>query len=314
MRIGARIKQLRESKGMKRPSLAAIIGVDPNTLYRYESGAFGIKDDIKEKIAKALGVPISFLMGETADLSQPTDTKNEMENRNIVGERIKQRRKELKLNQEDSAQKVGVARQTVSSWEKGDFIPEGENLMKLAVALTTNSSYLLGETDDPTPTQKRAQSVESNVAPINPAHMIRVRVLDKFYHACCGTGIDWGGESIEFEQTLLLPLPDLAVRYSDDDVIGVYAEGDSMETLIYDGDLVLFVPHEKSIVYAGVPMVISYNNSMIMRGVIENNHKQLTLRAANKEYRDIIVTPADDFDICGRIVKVFSTREPRAIL
>jgi transcriptional regulator with XRE-family HTH domain len=72
-----------------------------------------------------------------------------MKGQNIVGERIKQVRKKSKLNQEDLALKVGVARQTVSSWERGEFIPEGENLKKLAVALTTNSSYLLGETDNP---------------------------------------------------------------------------------------------------------------------------------------------------------------------
>lgn len=71
MKIGERIKELRESKGMKRPALAAMIGVEPNTLYRYETGAFGIKDDIKDRIAKALGVTVAFLMGETNDPNSP---------------------------------------------------------------------------------------------------------------------------------------------------------------------------------------------------------------------------------------------------
>ena len=60
--IGERIKACREEKGMKRPELAGLIDVDPNTLYRYENGSIGVKDDIKHKIARALGVSVSYLM------------------------------------------------------------------------------------------------------------------------------------------------------------------------------------------------------------------------------------------------------------
>jgi phage repressor protein C with HTH and peptisase S24 domain len=143
--------------------------------------------------------------------------------------------------------------------------------------------------------------------------MIRVRVLDKFYHACCGTGIDWGGEAVDYEETLWLPMPELAQRYGNDDLIGIYADGDSMEDMIFQDDLVVFVPHEKSIVYAGVPMVVSYNGSMIIRGVIENG-SGLTLRAKNKDYEDIRITPSDEFDICGRIVTIHSVRKPTSVL
>ncbi|NLL36920.1 MAG: LexA family transcriptional regulator [Fretibacterium sp.] len=61
-KIGERIKKLRESQGMKRPALAKLLGVAPNTLYRYENGSIGIKDALKEKIAQALGVTLSYLM------------------------------------------------------------------------------------------------------------------------------------------------------------------------------------------------------------------------------------------------------------
>ena len=62
--IGERIKACREEKGMKRPELAGLIDVDPNTLYRYENGSIGIKDDMKRKIARALGVSVAYLMNE----------------------------------------------------------------------------------------------------------------------------------------------------------------------------------------------------------------------------------------------------------
>jgi transcriptional regulator with XRE-family HTH domain len=49
---------------MKRPELARLIDVDPNTLYRYEIGSIGIKDAIKHKIAQALEVSVAYLMGD----------------------------------------------------------------------------------------------------------------------------------------------------------------------------------------------------------------------------------------------------------
>ena len=60
--IGERVKACREEKGMKRPELARLIDIDPNTLYRYENGSIGIKDDMKHKIAQALGVSVAYLM------------------------------------------------------------------------------------------------------------------------------------------------------------------------------------------------------------------------------------------------------------
>ena len=62
--VGQRIKARRQEKGMKRPELAGLIGVEPNTLYRYENGSIGIKDDMKHKIARALGVSVACLMDD----------------------------------------------------------------------------------------------------------------------------------------------------------------------------------------------------------------------------------------------------------
>jgi len=67
--IGERIKACREERGMKRPELAGLIDVDPNTLYRYENGSIGIRDDMKRKIARVLGVSVAYLMNEGGVLS-----------------------------------------------------------------------------------------------------------------------------------------------------------------------------------------------------------------------------------------------------
>lgn len=68
--IGERIKACRKKLGMKRPELARRLGVEPNTLYRYEIGSIGIKDSIKEQIALALGVSLGYLVeGGEAELA-----------------------------------------------------------------------------------------------------------------------------------------------------------------------------------------------------------------------------------------------------
>ncbi|MDR3332433.1 MAG: S24 family peptidase [Synergistaceae bacterium] len=52
----------------------------------------------------------------------------------------------------------------------------------------------------------------------------------------------------------------------------------------------------------------------IHRGLVENNRKMITMKAHNKDYDDIVVTPDDNFSVCGRVVRVFSSREPRSVL
>lgn len=228
-----------------------------------------------------------------------------------LAERITTNRKARKISQPKLAEAVGVSLMTVRRWEKGERVPDVNDARRLAAALGVDIAYLL-EGDESKKTQ--VNGLESNVRIPNAAHLIRVRVLDKDFRACCGSGIDWGSEAVEFEQSMLLPLPDLAIRYSDGDVIATYAEGDSMDPKIKDGNMVLFVPREKEVMYAGIIMVVAYNNRMIIRGVVENNRKQITLKSINKNYSDIVVTPDDDFDICGKVVKVFSVSDPGVAL
>ncbi|CAM1381424.1 LexA repressor [Fretibacterium fastidiosum] len=68
--IGARIMARRKALGMKRPELAERLGVKPNTLYRYEIGSIGIRDSMKSRIAKELGVSLAYLVSGTAEVGR----------------------------------------------------------------------------------------------------------------------------------------------------------------------------------------------------------------------------------------------------
>ncbi|WP_272671311.1 LexA family protein [Providencia sp. PROV138] len=60
-----------------------------------------------------------------------------------IGDRIKLRRKELKLKQADLAKKIGVTGSAISQWESGVTEPDGGNLIALASSLGCTPEYLL---------------------------------------------------------------------------------------------------------------------------------------------------------------------------
>ena len=59
-----------------------------------------------------------------------------------VGERIRARRKELRLTQKALSVKVGVSHVSISQWEKDETAPRGENLLSLAGALGVSANFL----------------------------------------------------------------------------------------------------------------------------------------------------------------------------
>lgn len=62
----------------------------------------------------------------------------------ILAERIKKRRKELRLNQGDLGELLGTNQTQVSRYETGENDPTAVVLLALAKALETTPNWLLG--------------------------------------------------------------------------------------------------------------------------------------------------------------------------
>lgn len=60
-RIGVRIRQLRESKGMEAKQLAILTGIDASNLCRIEQGRYSVGLDILSKISQALGAKVDLV-------------------------------------------------------------------------------------------------------------------------------------------------------------------------------------------------------------------------------------------------------------
>ena len=67
----------------------------------------------------------------------------------MIGKRIKTLRKKKRMSQEELANQIGISQNTVARWEREELIPRGTSVSKVARALNTTSTYLLGETNDP---------------------------------------------------------------------------------------------------------------------------------------------------------------------
>lgn len=64
-------------------------------------------------------------------------------NTTLMGERIRARRKELKIRQAALGKMVGVSNVAISQWERSETEPNGENLLALAKALQCSPDYLM---------------------------------------------------------------------------------------------------------------------------------------------------------------------------
>jgi DNA-binding XRE family transcriptional regulator len=60
-RIGARIRQIREERGIEARDLAKLAGIDAANLSRIENGKYSVGLDILSKLATALGKKVDFV-------------------------------------------------------------------------------------------------------------------------------------------------------------------------------------------------------------------------------------------------------------
>lgn len=136
--IGDRIKEQRMQAGLTLKEVADAIDVQEATVQRYESGVIkNIPIDRVKKIAAILHTTVHYLLGEaSADMS--------------LYERIRFRRNQLNMSQEDLAKAAGYSdKSSISKIEKGLVKVPMDRLAALCIPLKTSMEYLIGMTDDP---------------------------------------------------------------------------------------------------------------------------------------------------------------------
>lgn len=197
-----------------------------------------------------------------------------------MNDRIRQRRVQLKLTQEQLAKLIKVSRVSVTKWESGIMRPDGENLHILAKVLSCSVSYLLYGIDQP--------SQQNNAEPLIKIPVIMYFSVDKWLkEGDPDTPLGWINASVN----------------TSPKAFGLKIAGDSMVNLgggpsLSDGGIVTVNPDIKAkngqIVVARLK---EYGTATVKKLVEDAPNKHLM--PLNPNYRPIY----DDFDVIGVCIK-----------
>jgi hypothetical protein len=222
---------------------------------------------------------------------------------------------------------LGVADGSISKWERGVFRVGAFSLKKAAITLETSVEYLLGETDDPSPpgypdgyslslrqgNLLAPHDIEVVLASLHIRNTIVVRALPDDFSASCGDGVDWQKNKINYTYTFI-DVNSEFIGYAP--VFSMQMPDDSMEPYIPDGESVVFSGNQEHVDSApnGSSMLVNYAGRMLVRGVFRQQGN-VTLRAWNQNYKEITLTPDDEFRVCGLVLMVYpSPYAPRVML
>ncbi|MFC1121863.1 LexA family protein [Pasteurella multocida] len=144
-------------------------------------------------------------------------------NEKTLGDRIRERRKELKLTQKDLSLAIkGVSHVAISQWESNTTKPNAENILDLSTVLQCDISWLL-----------RGDGF-SNVVPASVG--ARKIPLISYIQAGTWTGVDDLKETIgDYEYVLT----DLEVSEC---AFALKLKGDSMEPDFFENDIIIVDP------------------------------------------------------------------------
>lgn len=174
-----------------------------------------------------------------------------------IGRRIKRLREDLRLTQEDVAEKVGVAIQTIYKYENEIVtnIPL-DKLEKIAAVLNTSPSYLMGWEE------KRTAPVPSFPSPREPHDVVRISVRGDIAAGYNNYADEsWDGDYIEIPRSYLK-----GADLSEFFVLRV--KGDSMYPMYQEGDRVL-IKKQSTMDYSGEIGAILYDDDMATLKKIE---------------------------------------------
>lgn len=147
MNFGDRLVELRKEKGISGAKLARLFEIAPSSIGMYEQGRRTPNYKLMIKLANFFNVSLDYITGKSdiRDKKIKLNSDNLKINLKEFGEKIKIRRNELELSQEELAEKMGYSSKTsIHKLEVGEYEIPLSKLQNLADILNVSVSYLLG--------------------------------------------------------------------------------------------------------------------------------------------------------------------------
>ena len=205
----------------------------------------------------------------------------------VVGQRIKQRRKELGLSQDELAKKIGYkTKGSISYFENGLRSPDFEVVQKIAEALNTDLKYFWVE-QEPQP---------------NITHFTNDLIsLPLFSSISAGYGAIIDNCFIDNEEIEYIPM----IQFPNwQHCFAVRVKGDSMCPKICDGDIVV-INTQFSIENNQIGAFMIDDEAFLKRKKISNDNT-LLLVSNNDNYAPIVVTKDKNFKEIGKLTQIIS--------
>ncbi|WP_203180332.1 XRE family transcriptional regulator [Streptococcus mitis] len=223
-------------------------------------------------------------------------------------EKLKARRKELKLTQKEIAEQLGISFQAYSSWERGIKEPSKEKVTQLEKILKVAKGYFTqieivrlyhslskqGKEKVVLYARNLAQEEQTQkVAPM-PERLYEYRVYERM-SAGIGASVydDQNFDTVYFNE-------ELAHDFAS------WVSGDSMEPKYQNGSVALI--RETGFDYDGAVYAVVCNNQTYIKRVYREENG-LRLVSINPKYKDIFISYEEDPRIVGIIVGNFVPME-----
>lgn len=270
--LGKRLKLLRKKNNVSQMQLMEQLGLkDPGTISKWENNRLEPGRDKIVKIAQMFHVTVDYLMGFADDPKSFIVPKQSTHDIVTSG--------------------FNVMYEQFPAGVPKDFFLEIKNVMR---------------EEDPEAFKEEFGEI-SNVSQIDGVEM--VPVVSNVIQVSAGNGNAY--PQVEWDVAEYMPIPktDLgAYSWQGAKFNIITVEGDSMEPYINDGDKLLFA--EGIEVGPGEVAVVSYNDTLMVKGVLQNKDGTVTLISFNKNFKDrVIDTAQHDFYVLGKALRVISSKK-----
>lgn len=208
-----------------------------------------------------------------------------------IGDRIREARESKELDQSTLAAKIGVVARTLQRWEKGEQVPDGVSITKIAKATHVHANWLLtGEGE-----KYAVASRPGNIYPLPEAGRKRMQLVDLPLISAVPAG-----------KVATMFHPDYVDDYvtvdgvKDPQAFALKVKGNSMAPRIEDGDVVVVSPQQE--VRNGDICVVRVDGEDTLKRVkFEGNY--IHLIPLNPEFEPVTVKKKD-VDFVWKVVKL----------
>ena len=206
---------------------------------------------------------------------------------------LKGRRIQLGLTLEEVGDYVGVGKSTVRKWENGDINNMGRGYIgRLAEILQISPLHIIR--DDYTHEYIDILPIYNQLEPPRQRKVYSLAEHELEEQRYIQDHDDYVGQTaaglpIEGQQ----PIPFVGAE-----TVSLLVNGDSMEDLFFDGDVVEYHPQPE--LENGEIGVFAINGGITLKKF--KNNGDIRLESLNKKYQDIVIQETDDFNILGKVI------------